>query len=125
MMYTVRTNAANLSTSATRFIGVIEGSATTAATSGEVEQLAPSACTASSLRARAGSSIAVGESVTITLIVNGSSTSVTCALTDTANPCSDLINTASIAAGDRLAVQLTGSNGAPATVDVLVGFICQ
>lgn len=50
-----------------------------------------------------------GQSYTMTLMVNGAATSVTCTISDTNFTCEDLSNTAAITAGQSYALRMVGS----------------
>jgi hypothetical protein len=77
----------------------------------EVAIVIPFACTIRKMRVFTPST-AGGATCTLTLRKNGSNTSVTCSIAIGAGTASDLVNTASFAAGDRLSVFVVQGGGA-------------
>ena len=62
----------------------------------------------------------VGKTNTITLVKNGTPTSQTCTVSDTATTCTDLTNSVTVAPGDTVSLQQTPS-GTPAGTNIRMG----
>jgi len=106
----------------TKFAGVATISAVSADET-EVETLSPAASvTAQNLAVRTTVAPGTGSSMTITLRVNGADTSLSCTVSGTGTTCSNTSATVTVAAGSRLALELSSSDATLPVMSVLVGW---
>jgi hypothetical protein len=86
------------------------GSQNVYATAGEAASPVPIAGTLSNFSVHAGSGIAAS-GVTLTLLKNGSATSVTCTISSGGSACSDSSHTVSLTTSDVIAVKIQNGTG--------------
>lgn len=67
----------------------------------------PITCTAGQLRAALQSSDGTYTAATVTVLLNGGATALTCSLAGIGSTCSDVTHTFAVAAGDRIALQIS------------------
>lgn len=105
-------------TTTTRYLtpGFDDGTAETSETAYRV----PSAGTAQNLRVRARVAGSGAATLTYTLIVNGSPSSLSVAMSNTTQDGSDLVNTVSLSAGDLISMRITKSASLSSAPDDIV-----
>jgi len=72
--------------------------------------------TLSSASGTTGQSPGTGESYTVTLLVDGASTSLSCTISGSGTDCVDSSNNVPVSFQDRIVVKLTSSSGASSTI---------
>jgi hypothetical protein len=101
----------------------VTGITTATATESDVQTLSPSvATTAQNLAVRVTAAPGVGNSITVTLRVDGADTALTCTISGAATTCNSAAATASIPAASQLSFELTPSGLGLPTVAALVGW---
>ena len=102
-------------TTTTRYLtpGFDDGTAETTETAYRV----PSAGTAQNMRVRARAAGSGAATLTYTLMVNGSPSALSVAMSNTANDGTDLVNTVSLSAGDLISIRVTKSTSLSSSPD--------
>ena len=105
-------------TTTTRYLtpGFDDGTAETTETGYRV----PSAGTAQNMRVRARAAGSGAATLTYTLMVNGSPSSLSVAMSNTAQDGTDLVNTVSLSAGDLISIRVTKSTSLSSSPDDVV-----
>jgi hypothetical protein len=121
-IFTARANLYGGAVPGTKFAGVATVS-TISVDETEVETLSPAASmTAQNISVRTTVAPGTGASVTITLRVNGADTSLFCTVSGTGTTCSNTSAAVAVAAGSRLALEISSSDAVLPTMSLLVGW---
>lgn len=113
------TRAITLGTAATTYLSVM-GSNVPGTTLANLDQVVPAAGTISRIFIELNNSPGSGKSYAFTLLKNGSTTALTCTVSDTGTTCNDTGNSVSFAAGDTIALQSVPS-GTPTARTARIG----
>lgn len=105
------------STSATNYtwINSTDASGAWSATQTDRDMVVPHAMTLDRLQVQVAIAPGIGKNWALTLMVNGSASSLTCTISDTNTTASDVSNTVSLSAGDLISIRSVPT-GLPATV---------
>jgi hypothetical protein len=121
-IFTARANLYGGVTPGTKFAGVATIS-TASPTEADAETLSPAASmTAQNLSVRTTAAPGAGVSVTVTLRVEGADTTLSCTVTGTATTCSNTSATVAVAAGSRLAFEISSADPVVPAMSLLVGW---